>query len=105
MPCAHDPGRRLRVGAHRLGDRTVVIPVGEIDIATNGMFRDHLDRCVGHVVVDLAGVTFLDSSGIGTIAVTRSRLEKESGTLELREPRPIVRAAIEAVGLGHWITP
>jgi anti-anti-sigma factor len=104
MACAHDPGLRLRVGAHRLGARTVVIPIGEIDIATNGMFRDCLDHCTGCVVVDLAGVTFLDSSGIGTIAVTRNRLENDSGSLELREPQPIVRAAIEAVGLGHWIT-
>jgi anti-anti-sigma factor len=102
MACLGDHEMRVRIGVHRLRDRTVVIPVGEIDLATSGVQRQCLAGCSGHVVVDLAGVTFLDSSGIGVLSAHRKRLLDDGGSVELRAPRPEVRVAIEAVGLGDW---
>jgi anti-anti-sigma factor len=104
MFCSHDPELRLVLGSHRLRDRTVVIPIGEIDLDTSGMLRSCLAGCAGRVIVDLSAVTFLDSSGIGALAAERNRLLGSEGSLELRGPHDIVRAAIEAVGLAAWIT-
>jgi anti-sigma B factor antagonist len=45
-----------------------VRPVGEIDMATVGRVRRKIDECVAdgceRVVLDLRGVTFMDSSGV-----------------------------------------
>jgi anti-sigma B factor antagonist len=97
------PRMPLRIGTHQLGGRTVVIPVGEVDLATSGVLRDCLARCDGDLIVDLAGVTFLDSSGIGALCGQRARLLQGGGSLELRDPTYQVRKAIETVGLADWI--
>jgi anti-sigma B factor antagonist len=54
------------VGAH-----TVVEVIGEVDIASAPTLRDTLlglvNRGVESLVVDLRGVTFLDSTGVGSL--------------------------------------
>ena len=79
---------------------TVVRPRGEIDLATSSQLRQQLDTCDCAVVLDLADVTFLDSSGLGVIAGTYQRL-RESGSFVLRNPQDNVRGAIEAVRMEH----
>jgi anti-anti-sigma factor len=103
LTIVRDSERRLRVGAHQRRQRTVVLPVGEIDLATSGLLRDSLAQCDGHVIVDLAGVTFLDASGIGALASDSARLHRCGGSLVLRDPKPAVRRVIEQVGLASWI--
>ncbi|MFF5234106.1 STAS domain-containing protein [Dactylosporangium sp. NPDC000521] len=84
---------------------TVVIRLdGELDLAT----RDRLSEAVravlpvfrpGALVVDLAGVTVLDSAGIGAL-VGCWKLAKETGcTLSLRNPRPLAYAQLRLTGL------
>jgi anti-sigma B factor antagonist len=82
-------------------DGTVVVrPRGEVDIATSPALRTELDACEGAVVLDLAEVTFLDSSGLGAIAATYKRLRD---SFVLRNPRDNVRGAIEAVRMEHLL--
>ena len=103
MACTEEPGLNIRVGAQRLHGRTVVMPTGEVNGATSHVLRDCLAQCSGDVVVDLSGVTFLDATGISVLVVQRTRLLTTGGSFELRDPQPIVRKAIEAVGLSAWI--
>lgn len=49
-------------------------PVGELDLATAGALDDALrawldDPAAGELVVDLSGVTFMDSSGLRAVLV------------------------------------
>jgi anti-sigma B factor antagonist len=84
---------------------TVVIWLGgALDLAT----RDILSEAVAAVlpvfrpaslVVDLAGVTVLDSAGIGTL-VSCWKLAKEAGcVLSVRDPRPLAYAQLRLTGL------
>lgn len=54
---------------------TVVSPFGEVDIDTAPRVREagttELGRDVGLVVVDLLGVTFIDSTGLGALVALR----------------------------------
>ena len=54
-------------------------------------------------MLDLSGVTFLDSTGIGVLVRARNRLLAAGGELILRSPSGIVRDVLEIVGLGDWI--
>ena len=53
--------------------------------------------------LDLAAVTFIDSSAIGVLVGAHKRLSTDGGTLLLRNPQDMPRRALEIVGLGEWI--
>ena len=81
----------------------IVVASGELDLGTAPLLRESLGRLHGCVVVDLAGVTFLDASAIGVLISQRNRLRNHGGELVLRGPHGVVRRAIEVVGLADWI--
>jgi anti-sigma B factor antagonist len=49
-------------------DAVRVCPHGDVDLATVGVLREHVDELTAagfvHVLLDLRGVTFLDSTGL-----------------------------------------
>ena len=53
----------------------------------------------GPVVVDMSGVTFVASQGIGLMLQTYRTLQKEGRTLLLRGLRPHIRRSFEIVGV------
>jgi anti-sigma B factor antagonist len=64
---------------------SVVAPVGELDLRAHAALREALlDACGAErpVVVDLARVTFVDSSAIGLVVSAAKRCRKQG--LELR---------------------
>lgn len=79
-------------------------PTGEIDVSSVEPFRhavlEALKAEPGVLVVDLADVTFLDSSGLSVIAVALKGQRAHDGRVSVVNPRPIVRRAIDLVGLG-----
>jgi anti-anti-sigma factor len=87
---------------HRAG-ATIVTATGEIDMATAPELRAGLAETNGNVVVDLAAVGFLDSSGIGVLVAAGNRLTAAGGSLVLRTPIAPVRRVLEIVGLADWI--
>lgn len=73
----------------------VVAPVGEFDIAGADLLRSAFTQSLagsGHrLVVDLAGVTFLDSMALGAIIGAGRRAAEHGGWVRLVAPRPNVR--------------
>lgn len=83
----------------------VVAVVGEIDMATVGLFRRAIeDACTSsrHVVIDLADTTFIDSSGLAVVMRAHGQLGREAGGVVVRAAPPISRT-FEVSGLGHLI--
>lgn len=75
------------------GDYTVLTVGGEVDVYTAPKLRERLvdlvDAGSRKVVVDLATVEFLDSTGLGVLVGAHKRLRGAGGTLALvctREP-------------------
>ena len=102
MACTRNS--RLRLGRHSLcRGRTVIIPIGEIDLDNRDDLRSVLEAVDGDVIVDLAGLTYIDSSGIGVLVAQRNRLSANGGSLQLRDPQPAVRRVLETCGLETWI--
>ena len=72
--------------------------VGELDVATAPELQHRLTAHGGPTILDLRGVTFIDSAGLRAVVVAaqeRSRAEP----LVLRAPSPAVRRLIELTSL------
>jgi anti-sigma B factor antagonist len=65
---------------------------GELDIFTASdvatSLRDAQDQGCSHIVIDLAGVSFVDASALGVFARTRASLADGGGTMEFVAPSP-----------------
>jgi anti-sigma B factor antagonist len=76
---------------------------GEVDTATAPLLQDALDDAVrsstGPLVLDLAGVDFLDSSGINVLLRVRALLGREERALALVCPPGQVRRVLELTGI------
>lgn len=77
---------------------------GEIDLATAPRLREHLVRLVTEhagrpVVVDLSGVTFCDSLGVGVLVGAQRRARALQGEVRLVVPGGRVADGFALVGL------
>ena len=85
------------------GGTVVVCPAGELDLVTADSFRAALEGAVqvagGGVQVDLALVTFVDSTALAVLVdVWRQARERQLGFCVAR-PAPNVRRVLEITGL------
>ena len=56
------------------------------------------------LVLDLAGVTFMDSSGIALILRAQQRIGLMDGSLQVRNVPPQARRVLDAAGIGRLVT-
>jgi anti-sigma B factor antagonist len=103
MNTAGTPGRLVL--DYRL-DKGIVVAkaTGEVDIATSGLLRDGLLRVLTdeerrRLVVNLASVTFMDSTGIGVLVGIWRRVQDGRGALALAAPSPQVQRTLNTAGL------
>jgi anti-anti-sigma factor len=94
---------RLNIQVVHLDAAPVVILAGEIDVNTADELRASLEPLGGRVLVDLYGVSFMDSSGMAALVATRERLLANGGNLHLRSPQDQVRRLFETGGIAEWI--
>ena len=84
------------------GTATVTVR-GDIDIVSADAFHARLaavaSRGPTRLVIDLAGVEFLDSAGLGAFVRLRRALPKDCPVI-LRSPRRRTRQVFELTGLG-----
>ena len=86
----------------------MVAVAGEIDPATAAYLRQRLLTLVGagqrQFVIDLADVSFMDSTGIATLAWLRLRLaDAGGGQVMVRSPRPSVDKILMLSGLSRVV--
>ena len=77
----------MNVSSRQETDHVVVTVGGEVDLYTSPALRDALAVAFAKkqatVVVDLSGVTYMDSSGIATLVVAHGAARKTGGRLVL----------------------
>ena len=91
-----DPGPQLRIRIDRSSDRECVALLGELDIFTARSLEDAVlglePAKPGLVVIDLTGVSFIDSTGL-SVLLTASERAREQGRrlVVVRPPLPALR--------------
>ena len=95
---------KLTIGIERAKRGLVIVsPVGSIDSNTCMILEDQikkvLKRSVTTLVLNMAGVDFISSRGISTIAKTRESLMQKDGDLALINVQPQIQKAFEIVCL------
>ena len=88
----------------RTGRRTHISPCGELDLATSPQLEraivEATSEAVPELVLDLRELTFLDSTGLRTLAQANLKAEQAGTTLSIwRGPHQIDRV-LEISGLG-----
>jgi anti-sigma B factor antagonist len=70
-----------------VADWTILQVAGEVDLATRDELRERLLALVAegarHLVVDLTGLEFIDSSGLGVLIRVRNVVQEQGGSLTL----------------------
>jgi len=75
----------LRIEVEEKEGYHIVTPIGELDVYTVPLFRKVLLRLEGDrkhdLVLDLSKVTFIDSSGLGSLIETYQKVTSVEGTI------------------------
>jgi len=92
---------RLHVGVSRRADRTTVHPHGDLDLVSAPALQAALDGVVDarRVVLDLSGVSFVDSAAVHLLVDVDRRARRDGFELSLVPPAPPADLAIELCGL------
>jgi anti-sigma B factor antagonist len=95
----------LQLSTTRQDAFAVVSVAGDIDLETAAQLGDEALRAAqqdsAHVVLDLGGVTFMDSSGLKVLISIQRRAELAGGSLSLVDvPRPVSRV-LSVTGLAE----
>lgn len=82
---------------------TVVAPTGRLDVAGAPALKDAISEVVKNgpprVVIDLEGVSFVDSTGLGSVISALKQVRSSKGELRLAAPNQQVRVVLELTTL------
>ncbi|WP_435585934.1 STAS domain-containing protein [Micromonospora aurantiaca (nom. illeg.)] len=89
---------------HAEGDRRTVMLSGEIDMSGAPRLQELLHAAVASaniVEVDVAAVTFIDSSAISALIIARNTAAATGRRLSLVNPSPRVHRTLDVTGVLH----
>jgi anti-sigma B factor antagonist len=90
------------------GDVPVIAVSGEIDVATAPQLRETLQGVIAGggttIVLDLLGVTFLDSTALGVLVGALKRCREAGGDLQLVVAESRILKIFEITGLTNVFT-
>ncbi len=88
---------------HRDGRSARLATVGDLDLDSAPKLltevAGQLEAGVRELVIDLAGLVFIDSSGLGTLVGCWRRAQQAGATLIVANPGPDVSMTLEITGL------
>ena len=104
LPAREEAKMGLQISARKSGAVTILdlqgrITIGPSNDALNAELRKLADTGPSDVIINLAGVAQMDSSGISTIVRAFVTLERQGGGLEILNPAGHVREVLELTRL------
>jgi anti-anti-sigma factor len=82
---------------------TVLAPTGRLDVAGAPALKDAVSEAMKNgkprLVIDLEGVSFVDSSGLGSVVAALKQVRSSQGDLRLAAPNQQVRVVLELTTL------
>lgn len=97
------PAPLFSLSVNRGPERAVLALRGELDLDSAPQFRDRLltiiDEGGGDVVLDLADLSFIDSTGLGVVVTAARHLRSHGRELILSRPTTSTYKILEITGL------
>jgi anti-sigma B factor antagonist len=82
---------------------TVLAPTGRLDVAGAPALKEAIVEAVRNgppkVVIDMGGVSFVDSTGLGSVIAALKQIRNSQGELRLAAPNQQVRVVLELTTL------
>ena len=101
-----DQPNALKISTTPLASGHLVHIAGEVDLRTSPHLRNALLKFVEQkpkrLVIDLAHVTYMDSSGVGTMVEIKRLIEARGGRVVLADLQPRVRSVFEITQLDKF---
>lgn len=97
---AQDPQPQVTV--HHHGGATVIVPVGDFDLANLSGLREALldaDPATRPVVLDMENTTFVDSTVLGVLTAAARTAQDAGGRLRVARPRHNIRRILALMAL------
>ncbi|THV40948.1 STAS domain-containing protein [Glycomyces buryatensis] len=100
--------QKLDISVYRESNETIVALTGEIDLHTapslNGAVETALADAPARVVLDMGGVTFCDSRGLGTLVVLSRTVTRGRAVLVLANLGDFLNRLLSVSGIGeHFV--
>jgi len=100
----HHDGLRIETLAGQHGE--LVRVSGEVDLRSSPQLRNRLLRIAEsrprRLILDLSGVSYMDSSGVGTMVEIKRLIEQVGGQVVLAGLQPRVRSVFEITQLDRF---
>ncbi len=98
-------GDPLDISEEPIDHGALVVVAGEIDIATAPTLRQRLDAVIGrspaNLVVDLLGVSFIDSTGLGALIGAAKQVQAYRGAMRVVVTEPRMLKLFEIAGISE----
>jgi len=82
---------------------TVVAPTGRLDVAGAPTVKEAISEALKNgspkVVLDMEGISFVDSTGLGSVIAALKQIRSSKGDLRLAAPNQQVRVVLELTTL------
>lgn len=97
----------MKLSVDKRPDAAVITVVGSVDSADSEALLDFINQLIDagqtRLVVDLAGMDFIVSMGLGVFVRTYTRLARAGGFLRLSQPRPLILKLIKTTALDRLL--
>jgi anti-sigma B factor antagonist len=99
---------RLNISVRRGADRTTIALTGELDVSSAADLQTTVEQEVGagypDLNLDLADLTFIDSSGLSALVAANERCQSAGGKMTVCAPSRQVTKALQITGLDGVFT-
>jgi anti-anti-sigma factor len=102
-----DDARLFSMTSERDGDVHAIRLFGELDLASAGAVQAELERAEAgdarSLLLDLSGLTFMDSSGVRVVVTAHARSRADTNRLELVRGQAAVQRVLEICGVADLL--
>lgn len=89
----------MQIATEKLNSSTIISLNGRFDAQVSPAFKEQLESLIAageiHYVVDLSGVSYLDSAGIGCLVSVLRRVRERDGDMKMAAMNDKIRRVFE----------
>jgi anti-anti-sigma factor len=93
----------LQIQSEIANGKTVLMPQGDVDLSSAPQLRMALTPALesenSRVLIDLSGVGFMDSTGVGVMVNALNRIKQKGGAIAFCSATPRVHRILQIAGL------